>query len=116
MLLFTIIIIALGLQRTLSYYRSSFGNRQIHYNIHRHFEKENDAIFGSEFLFTKNKNKKAVKIENVIQRKDGIASVLDDGEYRKRVELKQKSLKSIDYITYSIKIFKKLNAFIFRIR
>lgn len=58
------------------------------------FEKDNDSIFGSEFLFTKNRNKKIVKIETVKQKKDQLNNILDDEEYRQRMELKQKSLQS----------------------
>ena len=58
------------------------------------FEKDNDSIFGSEFLFTKNRNKKIVKIETVKQKKEQLNNILDDEAYRQRMELRQKSLQS----------------------
>ena len=70
--------------------KSSHSNRCICFEK----DKVNDSIFGSEFLFTKNRNKKAVKIETVIQKKDQLNNILDDEAYRQRMELKQKSLQS----------------------
>lgn len=75
----------------ISFVKSSHSNKIVT------FEKENDSIFGSEFLFTKNRNKKIVKIETVKQKKDQLNNILDDEEYRQRMKLQHKSLQSTSY-------------------
>lgn len=72
----------------------TISNKQ--YRATRLFEKEDDGIFGAEFLFNNQKKKKIVKIEYIEKKKENIAlSSIDEAAYRQKMEIKQTSLQSM---------------------